>query len=167
LRARRGISTGNIYRYFVTKKHLLGEILTEPEMEIEEFFKKIPREYDELKAHEVFELLADMTASIAEKQSDTLKVMFNSEKEEQFIEFKNKVIDMFVSKTKEVIRGIKGKKFDETICEAVARAEFEGFTFIVKKNIDDIKLLKKNLLIYEKLMMENMEMRVWEVMKND
>ena len=36
-----GISTGNIYRYFLTKKHLLNEILIETEEEIEDFFDQI------------------------------------------------------------------------------------------------------------------------------
>ena len=41
-----GISTGNIYRYFLTKKHLLNEILKEIEDEIQEFFEKIPSDYE-------------------------------------------------------------------------------------------------------------------------
>ena len=52
-----------------------------------------------------------------------------------------------------------------TLCEAMARAQFEGFIFIVKSNIDDTQKLKKNLMIYEKLMIENLGERVLEVVK--
>ena len=71
-----GISTGNIYRYFLTKKHLLNEILKELEIEIEDFFSKIPSNYEEIKSHEIFDLMIDMTLNIAETKGDTLKVMF-------------------------------------------------------------------------------------------
>ena len=37
---------------------------------------------------------------------------------------------------------------------------------ITKTNIDNIELLKKNLKIYEKLMIENMDVRFMEVIKN-
>ena len=91
-----GISTGNIYRYFLTKKHLLNEILKELEIEIEDFFSKIPSNYEEIKSHEIFDLMIDMTLNIAETKGDTLKVMFKCENENQFVEFKSKVLEMFI-----------------------------------------------------------------------
>lgn len=160
-----GISTGNIYRYFLTKKHLLNEILKELEIEIEDFFSKIPSNYEEIKSHEIFDLMIDMTLNIAETKGDTLKVMFKCENENQFVEFKSKVLEMFISKMFEIAKSIKKGNIDMTLCEAMARAQFEGFIFIVKSNIDDIEKLKKNLMIYEKLMIENLGERVLEVVK--
>lgn len=160
-----GISTGNIYRYFLTKKHLLNEILKELEIEIEDFFSKIPSNYEEIKSHEIFDLMIDMTLNIAETKGDTLKVMFKCENENQFVEFKSKVLEMFISKMFEIAKSIKKGNIDMTLCEAMARAQFEGFIFIVKSNIDDTQKLKKNLMIYEKLMIENLGERVLEVVK--
>lgn len=160
-----GISTGNIYRYFLTKKHLLNEILNELEIEIEDFFGKIPSNYEDIKPQEIFDLLIDMTVNIAKTKGDTLKVMFKCENENQFVEFKSKVLDMFISKMFEIVKSIKKGDIDATLCEAMARAQFEGFVFIVKSNIDDIEKLKKNLGIYEKLMIENLGERVLEVVK--
>ncbi len=160
-----GISTGNIYRYFLTKKHLLNEILKELEIEIEDFFSKIPSNYEEIKSHEIFDLMIDMTLNIAETKGDTLKVMFKCENENQFVEFKSKVLEMFISKMFEIAKSIKKGDIDKTLCEAMARAQFEGFVFIVRSNIDDTKKLKKNLIIYEELMIENLGERVLEVVK--
>lgn len=160
-----GISTGNIYRYFLTKKHLLNEILKELEIEIEDFFGKIPSNYEDIKSHEIFDLLIDMTVNIAKTKGDTLKVMFKCENENQFVEFKSKVLDMFISKMFEIVKSIKKENIDTTLCEAMARAQFEGFVFVVKSNIDDIEKLKKNLEIYEKLMIENLGERILEVVK--
>ena len=160
-----GISTGNIYRYFLTKKHLLNEILKELEIEIEDFFSKIPSNYEEIKSHEIFDLMIDMTLNIAETKGDTLKVMFKCENENQFVEFKSKVLEMFISKMFEIAKSIKKENIDMTLCEAMARAQFEGFIFIVKSNIDDTQKLKKNLMIYEKLMIENLGERVLEVVE--
>lgn len=160
-----GISTGNIYRYFLTKKHLLNEILKELEIEIEDFFSKIPSNYEEIKSHEIFDLMIDMTLNIAETKGDTLKVMFKCENENQFVEFKSKVLEMFISKMFEIAKSIKKENIDMTLCEAMARAQFEGFIFIVKSNIDDTQKLKKNLMIYEKLMIENLGERVLKVVK--
>lgn len=161
-----GISTGNIYRYFLTKKHLLNEILKELEDEIELFFSKVPSNYQEIKINEIFDLLIEMTVGMAKNKGDTLKVMFKCENENMFVEFKSKVLHMFVSKIIEIAESIKKGHIDVTICEAMARSQFEGFSFIVKSNIDEPELLKKNLIIYEKLMIENLGERVLEVINS-
>lgn len=160
-----GISTGNIYRYFLTKKHLLNEILKEVESEIENFFSKIPSNYEEIKLHEIFDLMIDLTVEMSKDKGESLKIMFKCENENLFIDFKTKILHMFVSKIIEVAESIKKGHIDTTICEAMARSQFEGFTFIVKSNIDNPELLKKNLIIYEKLMIENLGERVLEVVK--
>lgn len=161
--AEAGISTGNIYRYFLTKNHLLNEILKEIEDEIEIFFSKIPSNYEEIKMNEIFELMVDMTVEMAKNKDDALKVMFKCENEKLFLEFKSKVLKMFVSKMLEIAKSIKKENIDATVCEAMARAQFEGYIFIVKSNIDTPELLKQNLIIYEKLMIENLGKRVLEV----
>lgn len=161
-----GISTGNIYRYFLTKKHLLNEILSEVEEEIEKFFNKIPSNYKEIKVHEIFDLMIEMTVAMAKDKGDTLKVMFKCDDEALFMNFKTKIINMLVSKISEVVKSIKNGKVDTTLCEAMAKAQFEGYIFIVKSNVDNPKLLKKNLVIYEKLMIENLSERVLEVINS-
>ena len=161
-----GISTGNIYRYFLTKKHLLAEILKEIENEIEEFFEKIPSDYDDSSSYQLFDSLIEFTLRLAEDKGDTLKVMFNSEKESQFIEFREKILEMFINKIKSIAISINSKKnIDSILCEAISRAQFEGFIYIVKNNIDDIELLKRNLEMYEELMLKGLKNKVVEVIE--
>lgn len=161
-----GISTGNIYRYFLTKKHLLNEILKEIEDEIQEFFDKIPSDYENVNLHNSFELIIDLTLKIAKENNDTLKVMFNCQNESQFISFKERILNLFTQKMIAIVKSMnKQINTDFTLCEAISRAQFEGFTYIVKNNIDDVDLLKKNLEIYEKLMIEDLGKKVMEVVK--
>ena len=160
-----GISTGNIYRYFLTKSHLYGEIVKELEIEIEGFFNKVPTRLEEIKPNELFDMLIDMTVNIAETKKDTLKVMLTCDNEKQYLEFKNKVLNMFVDKIESIARSFTSEDVDRSLCEAISKAHFEGFTYIVKSNIDDIEQMKKNLKIYEKLMIENLDGRFMEVVK--
>ena len=161
-----GISTGNIYRYFLTKKHLLNEILKEIEDEIQEFFEKIPSDYENVNLHNSFELIIDLTLKIAKENNDTLKVLFNCQNESQFISFKERILNLFTQKMIAIVKSMnKQINTDFTLCEAISRAQFEGFTYIVKNNIDDVDLLKKNLEIYEKLMIEDLGKKVMEVVK--
>ena len=161
-----GISTGNIYRYFLTKKHLLNEILKEIEDEIQEFFDKIPSDYKNVNLHNSFELIIDLTLKIAKENNDTLKVMFNCQNESQFISFKERILNLFTQKMIDIVKSMnKQINTDFTLCEAISRAQFEGFTYIVKTNIDNVDLLKKNLEIYEKLMIEDLGKKVMEVVK--
>ncbi len=160
-----GISTGNIYRYFLTKSHLYGEIVKELEIEIEGFFNKVPTRLEEIKPNELFDMLIDMTVNIAKTKKDTLKVMLTCDNEKQYLEFKNKVLNMFVDKIESIARSFTSEDVDHSLCEAISKAHFEGFTYIVKSNIDDIEQMKKNLKIYEKLMIENLDVRFMEVVK--
>ena len=160
-----GISTGNIYRYFLTKSHLYGEIVKELEIEIEGFFNKVPTRLEEIKPNELFDMLIDMTVNIAENKKDTLNVMLTCDNEKQYLEFKNKVLNMFVDKIESIARSFTSEDVDRSLCEAISKAHFEGFTYIVKSNIDDIEQMKKNLKIYEKLMIENLDVRFMEVVK--
>lgn len=161
-----GISIGNIYRYFLTKKHLLNEILGEIEADIEAFFEELPSTYEEINIHKLFTMISELTIKIANENNDTLKVLFNSQNESQFINFKEKILNLFTEKLITIIKSIDSqKKINRVLCESVARAQFEGFTCIVKNNIDDSTQLKENLDFYEKLMIENLGERVMKVMK--
>lgn len=162
-----GISTGNIYRYFLTKKHLLNEILLELETEIQKLFDMVPSNYEDIKMHEIFEIITNKTIEMAQNNGESLKIMFKCENENLFIDFKTKILNMFIEKMMVIAKSIKNGDIDNTLCEAIARAHFEGFAFVVKSNIDDLNALKKNLTIYEKLMIENLSERVLEVVKND
>ena len=62
-----GISIGNIYRYFLTKKHILNEILGEIEAEIKTFFEQLPSNYEAINMHNLFEMVSDLTVKIAEE----------------------------------------------------------------------------------------------------
>ena len=92
--------------------------------------------------------------------------MFNCQNESQFISFKERILNLFTQKMIAIVKSMnKQINTDFTLCEAISRAQFEGFTYIVKTNIDDVDLLKKNLEIYEKLMIEHLGKKVMEVVK--
>ena len=161
-----GISIGNIYRYFLTKKHILDEILSEIEKEIEDFFQSLPSSYDDINMHVLFGMVSDFTIKIASENHDTLKIMFNSQDVNQYISFKEKIIIIFTEKMFSIAKSMKTKnQISEVLCEAVARAEFEGFTHIVKTYIDDIPHMKENLEVYSMLMIENLGKNVLDVNK--
>lgn len=163
-----GISTGNIYRYFLTKKHLLNEILKEVEEKVSEFVSNIPSNYQDIDSNLIFEQLIELTLKLASESKDTLKVMLNSESERQFTEFKEQILDMFTNKLISIVKSINNKeKVDITLYNAISRAQFEGFTYIVKNNVDNIEDLKRNLEIYKKLMLNGLSEKVMEVIKDE
>lgn len=163
-----GISTGNIYRYFLTKKHLLNEILKEVEEKVSKFVSDIPSNYQDIDSNLIFEGLIELTLKLAEENKDTLKVMLNSETEKQFTDFKEQILDMFTNKLASIVKSITDKeKVDITLCNAISRAQFEGFTYIVRNNVDNIEDLKRNLEIYKKLMLSGLSEKVMEVIKDE
>ena len=163
-----GISTGNIYRYFLTKKHLLNEILKEVEENVSNFVSDIPSDYQDIDSNLIFEELIELTLKLAKENKDTLKVMLNSETERQFTDFKEQILDMFTNKLASIVKSITGKeKVDITLCNAISRAQFEGFTYIVRNNVDNIEDLKRNLEIYKKLMLSGLSEKVMEVIKDE
>ena len=163
-----GISTGNIYRYFLTKKHLLNEILREVEEKVGKFVSDIPSNYQDIDSNLIFEGLIELTLKLAEENKDTLKVMLNSETERQFTDFKEQILDMFTNKLASIVKSITDKeKVDITLCNAISRAQFEGFTYIVRNNVDNIEDLKRNLEIYKKLMLSGLSEKVMEVIKDE
>lgn len=163
-----GISTGNIYRYFLTKKHLLNEILKEVEEKVSNFVSDIPSNYQDIDSNLIFEGLIELTLKLAEENKDTLKVMLNSETERQFTDFKEQILDMFTNKLASIVKSITDKeKIDITLCNAISRAQFEGFTYIARNNVDNIEDLKRNLEIYKKLMLSGLSEKVMEVIKDE
>jgi len=155
-----GISTGNIYRYFLTKGHLLDEILRELETQIEEYFHQLPSDYAEINLKRDFDDLVELTVNIAQNNNDVLKVMFNSQSEKQFVKFKEHILTLFIEKMNHIASSIKKDKIDNVLCESVARSLFEGFTYITKENIDDIQKLRANLQQYGKIMLVDIRNRM-------
>ena len=128
------------------------------------FFNQIPSDYKEIKLDNLFELITSFTIKIAEEKNDTLKILFKSQNESQFITFKENVINLFTKKMMEIKNSINSENKEYiNLCEAISRAQFEGFTYIVKSYLDDICLMKKNLEIYQKLMIEDLGAKVLEV----
>lgn len=162
-----GVSTGNIYRYFLTKKHLLNEILIELEKEIEDFFSKIPSEYKDINLNHIFDMVIEFTLKISKSHKDTLNIMFKSQNENQFIVFKEKVLDLFTKKLLSIAESINSNNKNKNICEAIARAQFEGLTHIVKNNLNNINQMKKNLEIYKKLMVEDLGTKAIKVLEEE
>ncbi len=155
-----GISTGNIYRYFLTKGHLLDEILKELENQIEDYFKKLPSNYEEINLKQDFDQLVSLTISIAEKNGDVLKIMFNSPEEKQFVKFKEHILTLFIDKMKSIAISIKKDNMDDVLCESIARSLFEGFIYITKENMNDAQTLKDNLEQYGKIMISDIKERL-------
>ena len=136
-----------------------------PEKQFQDFFDKIPSNYEEIKLNNLFDMIIEFTLKIAKEKNDTLKIMFNSQNESQFIAFKEYVLNVFTQKMIAIAKSISNKKEYISICEAISRANFEGFTYIVKNNLDDIASMKENLKLYEKLMIEDLGNRFMEVIK--
>ena len=155
-----GISTGNIYRYFLTKGHLLDEILGKLESQIENYFDNLSTEFEKIDFYQDYNNVVDLTVSIAENNNDVLRVMFKSQSEKQFIKFRDRILNMFIGKIKIIASSIKKDDIDEVICESIARSLFEGFTYITKENIDDIDKLRTNLELYGKLMLKDIKERM-------
>lgn len=161
-----GISTGNIYRYFLTKKHLLQEILVELQEEIEAFFSNIPSTYQEITQYPLFEKLNEFTIKIATERKDTLKILFQSQQESQFLAFKEKILAVLNQKLVAIVKSVKKKKPENaTLCEAISHAYFEGFTYLVKCHWEQVDVMEKQLKMFEKLMIEDMGKKIMEVMK--
>ncbi len=155
-----GISTGNIYRYFLTKGNLLDEILKELESQIEDYFQKLPSNYDKINFRKDFDDLVELTVSIAQKDRDVLKIMFNSPEEKQFVAFKNHILGLFIDKMKNIASSVQKGKIDDVLCESVARSLFEGFTYITRENMDDDVKLRDSLKQYGKFMLTDIKERM-------
>lgn len=162
-----GVSTGNIYRYFLTKKHLLNEILAEVEQEIREFLDNIPMSYDELEQTKIFNILKDEIVNLAMNKREALIIMFNCENQRLFIDFRNRILELFTDKVETMLRNTKNSIIDLSICGAIARSLFEGFTYIVKENIQNIEKLEKNLAIFNEIILVDLDKRILGVINND
>ena len=130
--------------------------MDELEGEINELLDDISSNHELENLHEAFEKLTESTVKLAENNTDTLKIMFNSPNESQFVNFKNRILDTLMIKMSFLTEKMNNNQMDQTLQEAIARAEFEGFIHIVKKNIDTIDTLRKNLSLYEELMIRDL-----------
>ena len=161
-----GISTGNIYRYFLTKEKLLDEILKEIEVEIDNFFSNVLTNMENEDAEIFFNVLIENIIRISKEKKDELKILFKAESEKQYISFENKIIKEFIEKIIYTSKTLKTKKeIDKDLCEAIARSFFEGFVNIVKNNLDDEQILRNKLEAYKAIMITDIGKRIKEVIQ--
>ena len=151
-----GISTGNIYRYFLTKKHLLDEILNELETDIDAMLEEISTHYQQEGLQESFKKLTDGTIALAKKRGDTLKIMFNSPQESLFLNFKNRILHTLMDKMVDLFSQQRDYVENKVLHEAIARAAFEGFTYLVRENLNEVDTLRQNLTQYGNLLLKGL-----------
>ena len=161
------ISTGNIYRYFLTKHHLLSELQQEMEKELEEFFISIPISCVELNSEVFFKIIKDKVIQLANTKGEELDMMFKCVDQGLFKDFKNKILEIFTEKFEKIAENTEGGESDKVLCGAMARSLFEGFYYIVRENIQNIEKLDRNLEIYYKLLLVDLDKRILGVLKND
>lgn len=160
------ISTGNIYRYFLTKHHLLSELQSEMEKELEDFFVNVPLSYEELNSEKSFKIIKDKVIELAKIKSEELDMMFKCVDQGLFKDFKNKMLEMFTEKFEKIAKNTGNGNGDKVLCGAMARSLFEGFYYIVRENVQDIEKLDRNLEIYYKLLLVDLDKRILGVLKN-
>ncbi len=160
------ISTGNIYRYFLTKHHLLSELQSEMEKELEDFFVNVPLSYEELNSEKSFKIIKDKVIELAKIKSEELDMMFKCVDQGLFKDFKNKMLEMFTEKFEKIAKNTGNGNEDKVLCGAMARSLFEGFYYIVRENVQDIEKLDRNLEIYYKLLLVDLDKRILGVLKN-
>lgn len=160
------VSTGNIYRYFLTKHHLLSELQQEMEKELESFFQNIPISCEELNSEKAFKLIKDKVIELAKIKSEELDMMFKCVDQGLFKDFKNKMLEMFTEKFEKIAKNTGNGNGDKVLCGAMARSLFEGFYYIVRENVQDIEKLDRNLDAYYKLLLVDLDKRILGVLKN-
>ncbi len=160
-----GISAGNIYRYFLTKSHLLDEILNDLEVELKDFLNAIPEEYESLKGNMLFKLISDKIAELYENKEAEVKILFNCREQKQFIIFREKMLGLLSKKIEAIGRSIDERFGDEVLSAAIARSLFEGLAYIVCTNDGNISELKKKMYIYTELMVLDLDKRVLDIVK--
>ncbi len=161
------ISTGNIYRYFLTKHHLLCELQQEMEKDLEDFFISIPLSYAELNSEVSFKIIKDKVMELAMNRGEELDMMFKCVDQGLFKDFKNKILEMFTEKFRKIAENTGCGNVDKVLCGAMARSLFEGFYYIVRENVQNVEKLDRNLEIYYKLLLVDLDKRILGVLKND
>lgn len=156
-----GISTGNIYRYFLTKQKILDEILDEMGKEFIMFFNMLPSVYPVENHEQVYNSLFEKMIYFAEEKNDELNILFRCENQIQFISFKKRIIDLFVDKIEQIVGSTEnGKYIDKTLCASLAVSIFSGVAIIVKENNKDLTKLRENLYNYKKIVIDNLDKRL-------
>lgn len=160
------ISTGNIYRYFLTKHHLLSELQQEMEKDLETFFQNVPISCEELNSERAFKLIKDKVIELAKTKGEELDMMFKCVEQGIFKNFKSKMLEMFTEKFEKIAKNTSSGNEDKVLCGAMARSLFEGFYYIVSENVQNIEKLDRNLEIYYKLLLADLDKRILGVLKN-
>lgn len=160
-----GISTGNIYRYFLTKSHLLDEILSDLEVELKDFLNAIPEDYESVKGNTLFKLISDKIVELYENKEAEVKILFNCREQKQFVIFREKMLGLLSKKIEAIGRSMDERFGDEILSAAIARSLFEGLAYIVCTNDGSISELKKKMYIYTELMVGDLDKRVLNIAK--
>ncbi len=160
-----GISTGNIYRYFLTKTHLLDEILNDLQNELKEALTFIAEDYSNIKDKTVFENFIEKIVELYQNHKTELEVMIGAKNEKQFTVFKENILKMFSDKIIDIAKSRNVELKDNTVIISVSRALFEGAIYIIETSDGDIEKLRRELTLYMEIMVEDLDKRVRKVAK--
>lgn len=160
-----GISTGNIYRYFLTKTHLLEEILNDLENDLKIFLDEIPEKYEEIKSNVFFKNIIDKILELYEKRETEVKILFKCRGQKQFIVFKERLLNMFCKKIENINQSIDKGFTDKVLGATISRAIFEGLAYCVFSNQDDMNLLRNRMYLYAEIMITDLDKRVLDAVK--
>lgn len=160
-----GISTGNIYRYFLTKTHLLDEILNDLQNELKEALTFISEDYSNIKDKTVFENFIEKIVELYQNHKTELEVMIGAKNEKQFTVFKENILKMFSDKIIDIAKSRNVELKDNTVIISVSRALFEGAIYIIETSDGDIEKLRRELTLYMEIMVEDLDKRVRKVLK--
>lgn len=162
-----GISTGNIYRYFLTKQKILDEILSEIEKELIEFLDMLPNSYS-LDNHETtYNELFEKMISLSNEKNEELNILFKCENQVQFIVFKQKMLDIFLKKINIILKSLNfDANIDSTLCSALSIAVFNGILQIIKDNSGNTDKMRENLYKFKSIVIDKIDQKILEMAKS-
>ena len=114
-----------------------------------------------------YKIIKDKVIQLANTKGEELDMMFKCVDQGLFKDFKNKILEIFTEKFEKIAENTEGGESDKVLCGAMARSLFEGFYYIVRENIQNIEKLDRNLEIYYKLLLADLDKRILGVLKND
>ena len=162
-----GISTGNIYRYFLTKQKILDEILSEIEKELIEFLDMLTNSYS-LDIHETtYNELFEKMISLSNEKNEELNILFKCENQVQFIVFKQKMLDIFLKKINIILKSLNfDANIDSTLCSALSIAVFNGILQIIKDNSGNTDKMRENLYKFKSIVIDKIDQKILEMAKS-
>ena len=156
------ISTGNIYRYFKNKDQLAEEILSDTLNEISTFINSVPSTMKEVDYKELYTLFVDNILDWKKKYADEMHILLNDKKYSHYKNFKEKVIAILSDKMVQVAKNDNLEAVSDVLCRAISASIFEGIIYIIVSNTNDTERMEKDLKIYSKVLLENLDKRMKE-----